>query len=326
MLNFHEVWQTILKNLPAIFIMIATIIQSQVNENSNSRLKNFAKFFMILAAISTCYNACDSDKKLETISSLTPKIDSATRKLSRNVDSLNDVVISLQRKSNSLDSASYTLEQEIKSIATYTSNISKEAKEINSSALNISKQTNSFVKSESLKNTKTGILKFELNNLKPKDSLTLSLGGVNCRYEVKEFQIDPNIGKRCVNSPNQTFSIEIINGEIYLTANVINEKKEVMVEIIKNGWRVNEKTLYKFNYDSKGIEVVDDKDIVRLSIKLLPQNTILIQGLFFLSGDQYFVASENETLFYISLNDKEARSVKKQFEYTGENYIGKRVQ
>ena len=187
-----------------------------------------------------------------------------------------------------------------------------------------------LVKIESLKNAKTGKLKFELNNLKPNDELFLSLGGIGCGIEVKQFQIDPNVGKRCFSLPNQTFSIEIIKGEIYVTAYVVNGKGDVLVEIVKNEWRVNEKTLYKFNYDSKGIEIVDDKDFVRLSVNLMPNKRILLQGLFFLGGNQYLIANDKSTLFHISPNDErfeqEARTIRKQFEYTGENYIGKRVQ
>ena len=84
---------------------------------------------------------------------------------------------------------------------------------------------------------------------------------------------------------------------------------------------------YKLNYDNKGFEVIDEKDNILFSIDIRKNNTIKIQGWYPTSpnsirviGDKYMVV-----LVYGSMYDNLNGYFKQLFQYTGKNWLHKRV-
>ncbi len=107
-----------------------------------------------------------------------------------------------------------------------------------------------------------------------------------------------------------------------------------MVDVRKNYWRRNPNVSSKFNYDSKGFEVIDNKGNVALSIDISQKNTIVIQGYFcfrkedyilvlgqVMSNGQFSRALKDPTAFENIYRRSEVRNL---FLYDREHYIGQR--
>jgi len=125
---------------------------------------------------------------------------------------------------------------------------------------------------------------------------------------------------------------KIIGQKLLVSCKIYDTSDNFIVEIIDNKWRVNKNAVSKFNFDNKGFEVFDNKGRVSISVTIIEDNVLLVQGIFpnrkyksmaiasafGYSPNESFGSSEDEyrldtTTFY------------QLFNYTGNKWHGERI-
>lgn len=169
--------------------------------------------------------------------------------------------------------------------------------------------------------------------LKDEDSVTMIFGPSTTNY-VWEWNKKGylRIGKF------DPINLKIINRRVVLSLVANDFFGNWLAEVDQNYWRRNQSQISKFNYDSKGFEIMNNKNKVCFSIDILPHNTIRIQGIFSFLNDGIILVAHDNALDWFTIgsegniqqnifNQIEAASkiyIKPLFSYTGDNWIGKR--
>lgn len=121
--------------------------------------------------------------------------------------------------------------------------------------------------------------------------------------------------------------------KVYVTTKVFDKDGKIVCEIDNNEWSVSPNNYYKRNYDDTAIEVIDQYNNVVLQVELLPNNIIEVRGIFtshsgdciLLDGSGFEILKYNTGAITQAQYNSAARSIKRKFIYTGEDYLGKRV-
>jgi hypothetical protein len=172
--------------------------------------------------------------------------------------------------------------------------------------------------------------------LKDKDSVTVIFGISSTNYvwewnKNKFIEIGGMAGFDVVN-------LKIKNSKVVLSVVANDYVGNWLAEIDQNYWRRNQSQISKFNYDSKGFEIINNKNKVCFSVDILPDNTIKIQGVFsFLNKGIILVAHDDalETFtigtggniqqnIFEQIDAASKVYIKPLFSYSGEHWIGKR--
>jgi len=243
---------------------------------------------------------------------------------------------------NSLEKLNLQLVGQINSIVKENSNLSHTANDLITQVKELTQTSNKVLSSvesttskQFVQNAIQGKLNLEFDApLEDRDSVTIIFGGSTTNY-VWEWNKNGYI--RIGNF--DPINLKIQNRHVVLSLVANDFFENWLAEIDQNYWRRNQSQISKFNYDSKGFEIMNNKNKVCFSIDILPHNTIRIQGVFaFLNNGIIFVAHEN-TLEYFTIGTKgnvqesifkqiEAASkiqIKPLFSYSGDNWIGKRL-
>jgi hypothetical protein len=188
--------------------------------------------------------------------------------------------------------------------------------------------------------TRKGVL--ESINKANSEFFKVRIGGftVNCTKNDLESGINiASLIANC-NGDSMPVSIKLLNGKILLNSKFYNLDDEIVGEIIDNNWAVNSNSLFMRNYDDNAIEVIDNYDVVVMQVRM-EANSIIINGIVH-CGNLIFICNENSSynldkspgaqkhwkeMTGETLKDqyiKNGRKIERIFEYTGENWLGKR--
>ncbi len=126
-----------------------------------------------------------------------------------------------------------------------------------------------------------------------------------------------------------TLFFQIKNNTLLVTMTIYDAQKNLIAEVDSNKWRINKNLVSKFNFDEKGLEIFDNKGRIALSIDILFNNTIQIQGL--IENDvQVLYLTENGALFTTPnenegiVNFLKRDPYRQLFKYTGKKWHGVR--
>jgi hypothetical protein len=169
--------------------------------------------------------------------------------------------------------------------------------------------------------------------LKDQDSVTVIFGNSTTNY-VWEWNKNGYIKI----GDFDLINLKIINSRIVLSLVANDFLGNWLAEIDQNYWRRNQSQISKFNYDSKGFEIMNNKNKVCFSIDILSHNTIRIQGIFSFLSNRIIIVAHDDKFEWFSIGTNgdlqqniftqiEAASkinIKPLFSYTGDNWIGKR--
>jgi hypothetical protein len=182
-----------------------------------------------------------------------------------------------------------------------------------------------------LENARKGVLKInELTTTDLNYLYTVCLGSNTLRVS-KGSLIEGMDLDNCIMCDNAfPITMKLKNGKVFISCKFYNLNNEIVGEIENNEWQLNS-NFYKRNYDNNAIEVIDNYDIVIMQV-ILEGEKIKINGVLH-CGNQLLICngsgvighpldptSETEKSLYLS----EARKIKRIFEYTGDNWLGKR--
>lgn len=231
---------------------------------------------------------------------------------------------------------------QVKTLVTENTNLIEKTNDLISDVeelTKVSQENISIIKSLTSKEFAQTAIQGKLNlefdkALKDKDSVTIIFGTSTTNY-VWEW----NKAKYISIGGFEPISLKIVNEKIVLSLVANDFGGNWLAEIDHNYWRRNQSQISKFNYDSKGFEIINNKNKVSFSIDILPDNVIKIQGIFsYLNNGIILVAQDDTTHFFRIGTDGNMQqnilqqidaaskiSIKPIFSYTGDNWVGKRA-
>lgn len=189
---------------------------------------------------------------------------------------------------------------------------------------------------EFAQNAIQGKLNLEFDHaLKDEDSVTVIFGTSTTNY-VWEWNRTAYI--KIDNF--EPIRLKIVDKKIVLSLVANDFGGNWLAEIDQNYWRRNQSQISKFNYDSKGFEIMNNKNKVSFSINILPHNTIKIQGIFsYINNGKIFVAHDDTLEWFTfgsqgniqqnilqQIDNASKIYIKPIFSYTGDSWLGKRAE
>ena len=187
---------------------------------------------------------------------------------------------------------------------------------------------------EFAQNAIQGKLNLEFDRpFKNEDSVTVIFGA-----SMTNFVWEWNKNKSLVIGNFEPISLKIIDKKVVFSLVANDFFGNWLAEIDQNYWRRNQSQISKFNYDSKGFEIINNKNKVCFSIDILSNNTIKIQGIFSFLNNGIIMVAHDDVLDNFTIGSKgniqqnvmnqiDAASkiyIRPLFSYTGDNWIGKR--
>lgn len=137
------------------------------------------------------------------------------------------------------------------------------------------------------------------------------------------------IGKLIPDNEPCTLSYKISeDGEFLLTAKLYDIEGKP-VTIIKDNYVMEiDPNRYRYNYDDKGMEIVDNHLNVIFSLNLLEGNMVEMRGILKYSDKRMIIKGDTTMLLQADSAKKDYRyweSIPRLFEYTGDDWKGKRA-
>ena len=194
-------------------------------------------------------------------------------------------------------------------------------------------------------NLKSGHLDFRL---KPPYSdsgfIYVVMGGIKAQILLSDLR-SVVIAENFLNLQSHVVHLRAENNLLLLSIKVFDIDKNIIGEVTDNNWRPNPNYAPKSNYDDSGFEVFDNKDRIAFNITL-DGNQLLIHGVFFDSESYEVITAcddathenpygipwmDSVTAYEEKMPAKDYMNklandcpIKQLFDYTGENWIGKR--
>ncbi|MEJ7827700.1 MAG: hypothetical protein WKF91_05885, partial [Segetibacter sp.] len=190
--------------------------------------------------------------------------------------------------------------------------------------------TNIDVKTENeiAKNAVTGEINLITDEqLLPEDMVTFVLGGTNFGNPVKAWNAGASFG---LVGGYEPIKFKIKNNTIVISLECYDKDGYYIGEIDENKWRRNPNYTSKFNYDKKGVEIIDNRNQVAFSIDILDSHRLLLQGVIGVKQKNSVIIigmnlMDVKPFGYPSLQEIINKAgIKQLFEYTGKNYLGVR--
>ena len=140
-------------------------------------------------------------------------------------------------------------------------------------------------------------------------------------------------------------SMKFDHKKMLISMRVFDLEGHLIAEVENNYWRPNKNFTGKMNYDDKGFEVIDNMGNIAVSIDIVGNNQIIIQGIFPMQTEKtLIIAGKGSELIRLINTEDEAEKfgqtlksynlivkskienvqMRQLFEYTGKNWLHKR--
>ncbi len=280
----------------------------------------------IAAAIAAYWANIKNNNQLDRIE----EYDTLNNKLAEEIKELSELNGAISYRVDKIVLANNTLMGENIVLSNQTNELIDEVKKLTSSSNNLIKKVDLRTEISSFENALTGEINFDHNEpLKDNESLWIKSRGLKIGNTVSEYKSD-SPPQHIVIGGIDIIPIKIIDGKLKISVTVYDLSGNQIVEIIDNVWRRNPNNSGKFNYDSKGFEIIDNKGLTALSINLDTRTNVSIEGYFLerktnrinVFGKRYSTFLNNNLSKSIEVIEKS--NIRRLFEYSGQNWLGKR--
>ena len=300
----------------AIIIFVCAALYAFVDYYKTKKIKDLGfAILLFIGVIATFIQTLNDDEQSDNIEALS-RIDTS---LSHHLDTLQLLNNKISTNTNELTAQIKHLSDSIKKLNDSIYGTVIGINNVSAKNLRVANEVQTITKNEIAENTLNGEFHFD-KILTKKEIITIRAGnlGIGSFSNPIGFMFDSV----------QIVDLNIINSELMVNAKIFDRDMNLLVEIVNNKWRVNPHFKNKMNYDSKGFEIIDDKDAVVFSINIISETTIDLRGILF-NGQNYLILTDN----YIVRWDKKTfdnykmslpKEIKKIFVYTGKDWLGKR--
>ncbi|MDF9798619.1 uncharacterized membrane-anchored protein YhcB (DUF1043 family) [Catalinimonas alkaloidigena] len=275
----------------------------------------------IIAAIAAFWSNVQSNRQLNRME----EYDSLNLKLGKEIKYLSDI-------NNQISTRIDTIVAENRSLTQHNIQLTNKANELIEEVEKLTTTSNELIKKASAENALTGILDFQYDKpLEDSETLIVRAGGVEVGNNVRSLKSNNPPGYISIGG-RDLIPIKIVDGKLKVSITIYDIYGNLIVEIENNVWYRYANNSGKFNYDSKGFEVVDNQGLTALSINLDSRTEVSIEGYFYdrKTGNIYIYGGNRFQAIPIFRPAKniiekiEKANIRQMFEYSGNNWIGKR--
>jgi len=180
---------------------------------------------------------------------------------------------------------------------------------------------------EAAENLVSGELKIDFKPTFHNDEITVILGN----------DTSTNSMKRLSNGTSRLFSFgsqdpitfNFAHNKINISSTIFDQEGNLIAEIDANSWRPNKNMICRFNYDNRGLEVIDNKRRIVFNIDI-KNDSLVIQGVFNDSEHKQVWIYGNNGMNGLDISrqreiDNLRTSIRPLFVYTGKNWLHKRL-
>jgi hypothetical protein len=300
-------------------ILVNYLILMNDAEKNDQKVKQMAlaQFGIGLVLAFATYYATDLDGRQKDRIEELGKLNNELAKHIESLSSLNNKI------SNTIQSNTQNTQASVSKNISLTDSVNKLTKAIQL-LISLSRNEN---KEGFAKNTISGEFDFRFKKTYyPNDILYMDYGtnisgdkASSQAFRAKEGQL------------GEPFRLYVKGNRLMINAKIYDNYHNLLFEVKDNKWRANTHIYNKINFDSRGVEVIDDLDLVRLSIDIISDTLVKVRGIFADGPTMVNVVSDAGSGTYLLSDPKSipdlinaAEKTKKLFSYTGNHWIGKR--
>jgi len=242
---------------------------------------------------------------------------------------MDSITNELSRQSVELGNLNKSFAEIIDTTTKENLDISKNVKQLGERTASLLYLTNKIASDIESKNRKIGTLDLSLpfESKKPDTEIIIGSEGSTYVYKIRDLSIMQSLysGISQLMDPPK-FKIE--NGKLELYVDVRSKEGEKLLSIEKSTW-VKFSNDVKFNYDSRGIELINSEGIVLFNLDVIGLR-IHMQGVFLENVGGYSILGKSLVMsvgYPYTSSDKYYQNarIKQLFDYSSENYIGRRL-
>ena len=320
-----------LEILVFIFLITGLVIsiKQKLRENRSSQ-GNFTTFLLIdlfaaFIVVTISFISKVSDKKqIDRIE----RLDSLNHKLSIQIESLSRLNYDLGNSTKNIVDKNFQLTDSANEIISVVKDLTITNKEVTKL---IHKESGRQIEENAL----SGQLNFkQKKKLLPNDLIYTKFGGYT-NVNPARFYYPPNPVQAIDVAGVNPIKIDVVSNLMLLSMIAYDLDGNWIMEINNNNWRRNPNTTGKFNYDSSGFEIIDNRGLVVLNLNLISNNIIDIRGylmvrekgVLIIGDDKGFkvIGLSNPEWFKVFFSEYGKRNIAQIFDYTGRDWIHRRL-
>lgn len=282
----------------------------------------------ILAAGAAYWSTIENNDQLNRME----KYDTLNIKLSKEIQELSDLNNSIAKRIDTIVTENFTLTEQNFRLTQKANELIEKVEQLTNTSNELIKKVDVRTEKTSAENAVTGIIDF-VNEIpfNKNEKLVFSIGGNKMAFMVERFTKLPLPGLVKIGDKD-IIPIKVEDGRIKISIVVLDLDGKVLIEIKDNVWVKNSNNGSKFNYDSNGLEVIDNQGFVALSINMDSRTEVSIQGYFLerITGSLFIYGGKGIYPTNINSSKKniieiiEKADIRRLFEYPANNWIGKR--
>lgn len=282
----------------------------------------------ILAAGAAYWSTIENNDQLNRME----KYDTLSIKLSEEIQELSNLNNSIAKRIDTIVTENLTLTEQNFNLIHRSNELIGKVEHLTKASNELIKKVDIRTEKSSAENAVTGILDFE-NKIpfKNDEKLIFKVGGNKMGFMVKRFTVLPLPGLIQIGDKN-IIPIKVEDGKIKISIVVLDLDGKVLIDIKDNVWVRSLNNGSKFNYDSTGVEVIDNQGFVALSINMDSRTEVSIQGYFLERITGSLLVYGDKGIYPISVNSSkrdiirviQEAEIRGLFEYPAHNWIGKR--
>lgn len=283
----------------------------------------------ILAAGAAYWSTIENNDQLNRME----KYDTLSIELSKEIQELSDLNNSIAKRIDRIATENLTLTEQNFNLIDRSNELIGKVEHLTKASNELIKKVDIRTEKSSAENAVTGILDFE-NKIpfKNDEKLIFNVGGNKMGFMIKQFTVLPLPGLIKIGDKN-IIPIKVEDGKIKISIVVLDLDGKVLIDI-KDNVRVRSlNNGSKFNYDSTGVEVIDNQGFVALSINMDSRTEMSIQGYFlernsgslYIYGEKGLLMTNSDIISRKNIIDYIKKiNIRNLFEYPANNWIRKR--
>lgn len=280
----------------------------------------------VLTAICAWYLSREDSKQKDRIEN----IGNITQKLTKEVENLSQINNSLAIKNAELTKQNIDLTNKANELIS-------EVQKLTSTSNELIKSVDVRTENQRAENLLNGEFDFAYDKLlEDNEVISVKFGNnITVGNPVSRLKagMAPGSGNVSLDGEHDLMPLNVIGGKLKFSATIYDLDGDWIADIENNSWQRNPNNTGRFNYDSKGFEIIDKKGFIALSVDLISRTVVSIQGYLVerrVGGIMFFGEKDRASIsiaapFIKKLEIIERVKAKRIFKYSGPNWLGERL-
>lgn len=285
-------------------------------------------FITIASAIAAYWSNVEGNKQLDRME----QYDSLNNKLNGEVMQLSTLNNMIANRIDTIVSENNSLTQQNIALTNKTNVLVEQVEKLTAASNALIKNVDIRTEKTTAENVVTGEINLEYERpLEDNEKLTIRAGGFKSTNFVGKYK-EKDPPQHIIIDNKDIIPLKIVDGKIKFSVTVYDLSGNLLAEVKENVWRRNPNSTCKFNYDSRGFEIIDNRGFTALSVNLDSRTQVSIEGYFFDRKSGFFYIYGGNSFQNLPITSPikeifgtiERAHIRTLFEYSGKNWIGKR--